>query len=640
MAISTASHGPAPASPKDQYDTRVAAFCSSRYPGLFHAFAYANDIWKPDPFDVESIHRNAREQFQRIIGHVLEPSGLGNGRILLLLGESGSGKTHLMRAFRNQVHSGRKGYCGYLQMTAFTGQYGRYVLNNLIDSLDKPYDECQSLTTGLMRLSTAMTASCHEILHSRLEQLRDRELDQTSIDQLIAELADSIIVDDRFNSVDVYLIQALLYLQSNDPPFKARVLKYLRCEELTERDRRMLGGIIPCTYSDAPQRTIERLGSLIWAVEQTPLVICVDQLEDVFDLDEAAVKFRRAMATLCDIVSRVPSAIVVIACLDNFYDELKKVLTRPIVDRVQNDPPPISLDGLCDFENVRSLIGERLKLLYKSAGISFEPNQPTYPLPDVLIQQLAGLRPRDVLGEVHRYRERCIEKGKMATYPFENVGSVISELEARIVALEQAWNEFHSTFAVIVPVDEVELAVLLAAAIRSCSEELPTGQSFAVEADKRMVVIESHGIHQSSVRILAGVCNKAPQGGVLARQIDEVVERTGERTPVIVRSSGFPANPKAAVSRQLDQLISTGGRKVVVQDSDWRVMMALSSFQQQHGVDPSFTSWLKQSRPLTTLTSVRTILDLDTRGESKQVVKSPGSESTVQATTPLSIQAE
>ena len=138
-----------------------------------------------------------------------------------------------------------------------------------------------------------------------------------------------------------------------------------------------------------------------------------------------------------------------------------------------------------------------------------------------------------------------------------------------------------------------------------------------------MVVIESHRINQSAAHNLVGVCNKAPQGGALARQIDEVVKQAGERTPVIVRSTDFPTNPKAAVSRQLAQLISTGGRKVVVQDSDWRVMMAMSSFQQQHEVDPSFTSWLKRSRPLTTLTSMRTILDLDTRGESKNVVASP-----------------
>ena len=83
---------------------------------------------------------------------------------------------------------------------------------------------------------------------------------------------------------------------------------------------------------------------MIWAVERVPLVLCVDQLEDVFDLDEAAIKVPpRHGNTLCDIVSRLPSAIVVIACLDNFYDELKKLLTRPIVDRVENDPPPVDL---------------------------------------------------------------------------------------------------------------------------------------------------------------------------------------------------------------------------------------------------------------------------------------------------------
>src|SRR5262249_42774727 len=157
-------------------------------------------------FDVDSIHQSARERFQRIVGRVLEPSGLATGRILLLLGEAGCGKTHLMRAFRNQVHSRRSGYCGYLQMTAFTGQYGRYVLNYLIDSLDKPYDESQSETTGLMRLSGALAELCGDAPREQLDQLRDGGLDQGSIDRFIGEMADSIILDDRFSTIDVYLV--------------------------------------------------------------------------------------------------------------------------------------------------------------------------------------------------------------------------------------------------------------------------------------------------------------------------------------------------------------------------------------------------------------------------------------------------
>ena len=38
-----------------EVDPRVAAFCSRQLPELFHAVAYANTIWKSDPFDVESI---------------------------------------------------------------------------------------------------------------------------------------------------------------------------------------------------------------------------------------------------------------------------------------------------------------------------------------------------------------------------------------------------------------------------------------------------------------------------------------------------------------------------------------------------------------------------------------------------------
>jgi chloramphenicol 3-O-phosphotransferase len=596
-------------------DPRVAAFCSQRHPELFHAFAYSTDIWKHDPFDVESIHQNARDKFQRIVGRVLEPSGLATGRILLLLGESGCGKTHLMRAFRNQVHSRSLGYCGYLQMTAFTDQYGRYVLNNLIDSLDKPYDESQSETTGLMRLSNALAESSRDVVRDRLDQLCERSLDQASVDQLVGELADSIILDDKFSAIDVYLVQALLYLQCNNPPIKARVLKYLRCEDLTEHDRRLLGGIVPCIDPSGPHRIIERMGLLIWAVERVPLVLCVDQLEDVFDLDGAAIKFRRAMATLCDIVSRLPSAIVVIACLDNFYDELKKLLTRPVVDRVENDPPPVNLQARSELDEVERLLGQRLKFLYESMNIPYQPDQPTFPLPDALVRKLVGLRARDVLGMVHRYRERCIERGKMAEYPFEGISPVEPPAVQPIIILEQAWNEFRSTFSPVVPVDEIELASILAEAIRSCSAEVETGEYFEVEVEGRMAQVECHAASQSVECMLVGVCNRSPQGGWLGRQIEEVVKRAGEHTPIIVRSTDFPSSPKAAVVQQLGQLIKDGGRKVVVQDSDWRAMMALSSFRKQRATDPSLATWLKQTRPLTSLNSLRMILDLDYRDD-------------------------
>ena len=114
-----------------------------------------------------------------------------------------------------------------------------------------------------------------------------------------------------------------------------------------------------------------------------------------------------------------------------------------------------------------------------------------------------------------------------------------------------------------------------------------------------------------SSRIVLGICNKGAQGGGLGRQIDEVAQRAGGRTPVIVRSTAFPSSPKAAVSQQLGKLIAGGGRRVVVEDSDWRTMMALEPFRRDRSADPGFTAWLTRTRPLTSLTSLRAILALD-----------------------------
>ena len=225
-------------------------------------------------------------------------------------------------------------------------------------------------------------------------------------------MADRVLLDERFRDVDVYLVQALLYLQRDDPRIKARVLKYLRCEDLTPRDRQLLGGIVPCTYPDAPSWVIQRLGRVIWAVERVPLILCVDQLEDVFDLSEVAVKFRRAMATLCDLVSRLPSAIVVISCLDNFYDELKKMLTRPIKDRVENDPRPVSLQTPCSRDEVVGLVGRRLRRLFEASGVPYSEDRPTAPATRRDDGQAGGpARPRrparmpDLSRAMHRGRE-------------------------------------------------------------------------------------------------------------------------------------------------------------------------------------------------------------------------------------------
>src|SRR4051794_41840749 len=109
-----------PATQADPADPRIAAFCSPERPEVFHAVAYRNDVWKEDPFDVETIHEEARAAFGRLVDRASGPGASRGsaGRILLLQGEAGGGKTHLLRAFRNWTHARGRGYFGYMQMTS------------------------------------------------------------------------------------------------------------------------------------------------------------------------------------------------------------------------------------------------------------------------------------------------------------------------------------------------------------------------------------------------------------------------------------------------------------------------------------------------------------------------------------------
>jgi hypothetical protein len=595
-------------------DALAVAFCSPTAADPFHAVATASDVWRPDPFDVQTIHARVRAWFDRAVARTAAADGPATGRLLLLLGESGSGKTHLMRAFRARLHGEGRGYCVYMQMTSYTGDYARYALTNAVESLDRPYFEGRDPESGLRRLSDRLVAMLPDAGREAVERLREGGSSQDATDALVSDLADALIRDPRLGGVDVYLMQAMLYLQADDPAIHARLLKYLRCEAMTDRDRRYLGGLDPSVYPDACSRMIERLGKLMHAVERAPLVICVDQLEDVFDLDQAGPRFRRAMATLCDVLSRVPSAIVVVSCLENFYDELKPMLTRPVRDRVEHDPRPAVLETPCGPDDVRDLIARRLAFLFRSQGVEPDPDDPTAPIPATLTSALVGLRARDVLQECQAYRERCVEEGKMAAHPHEGASAprppAVAEARGPSIAIEQAWNDFRSSQADPVPTEEPELAELLARALREAADEAGDDPwAVRVEVDDRFILFEG-----PKTKFVAAVCNRAQQGGGLGKQIEELESRAAahNRRSAAVRSVPFPTGGrKTRIAAILAEFESQGGACVVAEDSDWRAMAAFVAFSARNAGDPDFDPWRKRARPLAGLRPLRTILRLD-----------------------------
>ena len=377
-------------------DPRAAAFCRNDGPEVFSSVAHGSHFHERDAFDVESIHADARAIFHQQVERATTPEQhqRGDGRTLLVLGESGSGKTHLLRALRTQVHAQRRGYVGYLQMTSEVGDYARYVLRSLVDSMERPYDAPALSESALAYLSDGLVEGRVPIPAAELERLRTAELSGDELDAVIGRIVDRIVRTEGLERLEVDLLHALLLLQRRDPALQRRVIRFLRCEALTAYDRSLLGGLAPRDQPEDPLRTIGQLATIMYELHMAALVIVVDQIEEAIPDGQTVTRLQQAFDSLRAIADATPSAVVVISCLVDVYDVVKPKLSRSLVDRLEHDPAPARLTSQRQTDEIEQMLARRLEHLYATFDVPWREDEPLYPFTAVQVDVTSKLRAR------------------------------------------------------------------------------------------------------------------------------------------------------------------------------------------------------------------------------------------------------
>jgi energy-coupling factor transporter ATP-binding protein EcfA2 len=263
-------------------DSRVEVFLSSS--GVFAAVQQAASIYEPDPFDVEAIYAETRATFEQMVERAITPSlHAERGRLLLVLGESGAGKTHLLRGFRRYVHEFGRGFVTYAQLHSRSDDYARYLLQHVIDSLSRPYAGPKGEWTGLHELALGLPRLVGGELKERIDRLIEDTWEETENADDLARyvncLVDDVLEHPELASFDPDLLRVLLYALYPSASTTARVYRYLRCEEMNAHDRQQIGDVVPRTGKDDPRWMIRDLGRLAFATQQAALVLMIDQAE-------------------------------------------------------------------------------------------------------------------------------------------------------------------------------------------------------------------------------------------------------------------------------------------------------------------------------------------------------------------------
>ena len=601
--------------PSLPFDSRIAAYCAPTGPEVFSGIVHGNQISTPDPFDVALIHADARGAFAKLLNRASSTEPPESGKILLLLGEGGSGKTHLMRAFWAAAHADGDGYCGYLQLATETDHYARYVLSKLLDSLERPYKHGHP-ETGLKRLAKNVLDAIDNISVEERQKLCDDLLEPAEVETLVHRLAYLAVQVPKFQGIDINVIRAILFTLANDTRIHAVVIQWLRCEDLSRRDRELLGDLVPRPQPEMPAKTIHTLGQLMHSVGGSAFVLLVDEMESAYDRqsnkDDPSAALRTAVNTLVEIADSVPNAVVVIGCIQTVFNAIKQQIPGTKLDRLLRDPDSILLGMFPAANEIEAMLALRLEAIFRAAGTEPDAGNPIAPFAKADIDGLAGFRSRDILDNLRKHREACMLSGNWVK-PVWN--TTTTQTTANSTPWPQRWNDHLATCKIAVLDDEPQLAELLAFAIRSVSDEVPVGHTFTANRDDRFVAVDVIGLGKTVDKLLVAVCNKGTKGGSLGNQIKQVAKKDGDISAILIRSTDFPNKPKLEVSKEIAKLVAPigKGKRVVVADADWRALAAFRAFHTQHGKDASFAEWQRDDKPLSGLTAIRSILSLDTR---------------------------
>ena len=603
-----------------------------------HSITWEDDLWRADPVDVAEVHAKARRKFGDLLTTITSGRGYHvQDRILLFHGQSGSGKTHLIRALRTEAHRQGRAYFGYAQMTPDVANYADFFLRRLVHSFEKPYDPDRFGESALNRLTNKMVLDSGVISAADLEQLRDAQLDDTTLARLILRLADDIVASEPFQTreMDINIVRALLYLQRRDPRIDQRVRQYLHGRQLTPIAHEAVCALDPNVGEDRSFEIITALGTLVWSVERAALVFCIDQVEDLRFFENAEERFQRALRDVIQIANRITNSIIVVSCLEDFYGQVRSVVAQSYIDRIEKAGPVLLRESRTP-EEARLIISRRLAHQAETygGGLSF-PDASAFFGPQ-FFEEFGGLSTRRLLEHAQtRVRELTLGDREDGAGE-ENAPAFVNTLAQALgqtsagedddapaalsaVQFREMWERFANESEAEMPADDQELVDVMTSALVLAREEW--GKAIEVTT-KRLDLGDDLPAFDLTVRHRTGfaadarvfICNRPTQGGGLKKQLDKVLVSMQGKPCFMLRASDFPPNSKNQTAQALRKFRDGGGRPYLVPIPEWEQMMTVSEFAAHHRGDAGMAQWLEGTKPLSSLITIIKLLRLDLLG--------------------------
>ena len=436
-----------------------------------------NDVWAPAPFHVEGLHAEVSQDISR--GITEADTGAANPLGIVLLGQRGVGKTHLLGWTRERAQRAG-GYfflVGDLSAKAFWEELLGCVVEQLLPLPDGSRDQLRALLTALADrvgldppVRDAVTG--HTAPNPVTLRVFIRELRRT---------------DPRIGLICQDTARALVLLASPDQDDQDVGYYFMTGSEVNLEDRRRWSinatRSVPRLLVTELSRLLALTGPTVIAIDQVDALIdeLVGQATDVGLRSPALAEMGTGLMTLRD---RTFRTLTILSALPESWDAIRKYGTDAVVDRFV---VPRQLRNIPSADVGRLLIEKRFRADYARAG--FTPPYPTWPIRPEAFADAGRYSARALLKRVEAHVSGCLrdravtELSRLDAEVTGTDGTRLAGLDGEFAALDARFAQLRADPAVAATVaaaldpktEDAVMPALLDAGFEAWVRELGVG---------------------------------------------------------------------------------------------------------------------------------------------------------------------
>lgn len=583
-----------------------------------------DDVWRRSDFHVDTLHHDVAQTVLDGIDEARDSDG-GSPVGVVVQGQRGSGKTHLLGWVREQVQR-QDGYFFLVSLLDGT-RFWHSVAHSMLNGLTRQVDGHETQLRIFLRRVTLLTGVPFA---ARQAVIGDAPMDRPAIEALLEAFH-------RYNPEMAMACRrtARALVMHNAGDFQAREVGYnflLSGDECEPGERAPWGlprGIYP------PQQIVTELS---WLLSLTgPSVVAVDQIDGLLAPISKAMHSRQDAewqdSLLLDQISdglmslreTTRKTLTVIAAQHATWEVIKRYAIASVQDRFRATQ---TLGRIPSPAVGRALVAKRLEAHYRS--VDFTPKYATWPVDPDAFDKAMNFMPRQLLQHVDQHIRDCVRDGEVRIMtsleaPVDEDGAdppVIRPPAGNLAALDQRFEELKQAAdvsrALAEYADDTELPGLLAAGLQAwIAERGEAGKHFeqdpppstkpALHARLRRTLDDA--TEEEAHWGFRGISTQYQATAVLNRIRAAYTEaglgsNIGRRRLFLLRNGAWPTSPKN--KEAVAAFEAAGGQRLTVTDGDLRILAALRELFTKPPTD--LTAWLIARQPTRSVTFLQKAL--------------------------------